>query len=172
MTHPLNCYKECIPYKFLRLFIHKNKIIKQFASPSMPSPRLSGLVVIDRNKWQWDGAKSGEYTGWGKTSEPKFSILSPSCFCSLALSWSKMTFRLPLPEKGRLKLQSFTWSSQLLRIKIRINCLFGFNRLILHTFWSQQTQCIAYFPWISRFGVKSEGSFRSSPCLSLTGLAQ
>ena len=66
----------------------------------------------DQNKWKSEGAMSGEYSGWIRTSQPScnsFCLVIKET-CGLVLSWWK-SMRFLLTNSGRFSLSAFSWSN-------------------------------------------------------------
>ena len=66
----------------------------------------------DQNKWKSEGAMSGEYNGWIRTSQPSYNsfCLVIKGTCSLTLSWRKI-MRFLLANSGRFSSSAaFCWS--------------------------------------------------------------
>ena len=80
------------------------------APPGKPSLRE---FCKDRNKWKSEGAMSGEYGGWIRTSQPScnsFCLVIKET-CSLALTWWKIMCFL-LTNSGRFSMSAaFSWST-------------------------------------------------------------
>ena len=115
---------------FPKLFIFLSKELLQ-----VPFTVLRGMEIFslrefckDRNKWKSEGAMSGEYSGWIRTSQPRcnsFCLVIKET-CSLALSWWKiMCFLWLIPD---------AFCRVLLLVGLLGNGTFGINHLV---FWKE-----------------------------------
>ena len=79
--------------KCLRFRIKKSEIHCS-TSFSLVKCSPARAFCMDRNRWQSEGARLGEYAGWGKTSQPRVWIVSRVILetCGFTLSCNRMIF--------------------------------------------------------------------------------